>query len=78
MDQATAQTYLDTWLAASVGLAQNSSYTVSFPNGTSRTVTRQDIGTVQSQITYWHRVVNAYAANAAGSGSPGVTNPSWS
>lgn len=77
MDLATAQTYLDKWIAAQVGLASNAAYTVSFPNGTSRTVTRADDQTIRNQITYWHRVVNALDANAQGNAAP-ARNPSWS
>lgn len=77
MDLSTAQTYLDTWIAAQVGLASNASYTVSFPNGTSRTVTRADDQTIRNQITYWHRVVNALDATAQGNAAP-ARNPSWS
>lgn len=78
LDLATAQTYLDAWLGAQVQLASNTTYTVSFPNGTSRTVTRPDGEEIRQMITYWHRVVNALSANAAGARNPTVTIPSWS
>lgn len=77
MDLATAQTYLNAWIAAQVGLASNASYTLSFPNGTSRTVTRTDSRTIMDQITYWHRVVNALDANAQGKAAI-AREPSWS
>lgn len=77
MDLATAQANLDAWLAAEQGLANNAAYTVSFPNGTQRTVTKQDSGTVRGQITFWHRSVLAYSSSGAGSSVPGITTPSF-
>lgn len=77
MDLATAQAYLDTWIAAQAGLAVNASYTLSFPNGTARTVTRSDEQTVRNQITYWHRVANALDANLRGAKERGYVTPSW-
>lgn len=77
MDLATAQGYLDTWIAAQAGLALNSSYTLSFPNGTARTVTRADEQTIRNQITYWQRVTNSLDANARGARERGHTTPSW-
>ncbi len=77
MDLATAQAYLDTWIAAQVGLASNSSYTLSFPNGTTRTVTRADEQTIRNQITYWNRVSNSLDAAARGASEKGHSTPSW-
>ncbi len=77
VDLSTAQTYLSTWIAAQVGLASNASYTLSFPNGTSRTVTRADEQTIRNQITYWQRVTNSLDANARGAAEKGYTSPSW-
>lgn len=77
MDLATAQTYLDTWTAAQVALASNESYTLTFPNGTSRTVQRTDEQTIRNQITYWHRVIQAYDANNRGAIEKSFTTPRW-
>lgn len=77
MDLATAQGYLSTWIAAQTGLASNASYTLSFPNGTTRTVQRSDEQTIRNQITYWHRVVNALSVAAAGQTERTYTTPSW-
>ncbi len=77
MDLATAQSYLDTWLAAQTGLASNASYTLSFPNGTTRTVQRSDEQTVRNQITYWHRVVNSISESNAGNVERQYSTPSW-
>ena len=77
VDLATAQTYLDTWTAAQVGLASNESYTLTFPNGTSRTVTRTDEQTIRNQIAYWHRVIQALDANARGASQKQFTTPRW-
>lgn len=77
MDLATAQSYLNAWIAAQSGLAVNASYTVTFPNGTSRTVQRTDEQTVRNQITYWNRVANSLDANARGAKERGYVTPSW-
>ncbi len=77
MDLSTAQGYLDTWLAAQTGLASNASYTLSFPNGTTRTVTRIDEQTIRNQITYWHRVVNSIHESNQGNVERGFSTPSW-
>ena len=77
MDLATAQSYLNTWIAAHVGLARNASYSLAFPSGETRTLTRTDGEEVRRQITYWHRVVTAFSADAAGSSRPGVNTPRW-
>lgn len=77
MDAATALSYLNTWTAAQVGLASNTQYTLSFPNGTSRTVTRADEETVRNQITYWNRVYNALDAKDRGAPERGFITPRW-
>ncbi len=78
VSQSSAQTYLDTWVAAQNALAGASSYTFSFPNGQTRTVTRADAGEIRDQIAYWHRVANALAAKSQGLSNPGVRTPRWS
>jgi hypothetical protein len=77
MDLSTAQTYLSTWLAAQTSLATNASYTLSFPNGTTRTVTKTDEQTIRNQITYWHRVVNSIDAANRGAKQRHHSAPSW-
>ena len=72
-----AQSYLDTWVAAQNALAGANSYSFSMPNGHSRTVTRASLQEIQSAITYWHRVINALSASAAGVSSPTVRTPRW-
>lgn len=75
--QAEAQSHLDLWVAAQSALAGASSYTFSFPNGQTRTVTRADAMTIRDQIAYWHRVIQALNAHANGLASPGVRTPRW-
>lgn len=67
MTQSTAQAHLDAWEAADLAIASGKSYTI---NG--RQLTRADAQEVRDQITYWQRVVNRFAADAAGNTSPGV------
>lgn len=74
---ANAQAHLDTWVAAQAALAGASSYTFSFPNGQTRTVTRADSAEIARWITYWHRVANALTANTNGLQNPGVRTPRW-
>ncbi len=75
--QSEAQSHLDLWVAAQAALAGASSYTFSFPNGQTRTVTRADEATIRHQIAYWHRVINALNAQASGLNSPGIRTPRW-
>ena len=77
VDLSTAQTYLSTWTAAQVGLASNESYTLTFPNGTSRTVTRTDEQTIRNQIAYWHRVIQALDAKGRGAVETFGSTPRW-
>lgn len=77
LDLATAQSYLDSWIAAQAGLVRNESYTLTFPNGQSRTLTRASGDEIRNQITYWHRVVTSLTTRAAGDPSPGVKRPVW-
>lgn len=77
LDLATAQSYLDSWIAAQAGLVRNESYTLTFPNGQSRTLTRASGDEIRNQITYWHRVVTSLTTQAAGDPSPGVKRPVW-
>lgn len=77
MDLAAAQARLSQWLAANEALTLNTSYTISYPNGSARTVTRADGDLVRAEITYWHRVVNSLDANARGARERGYTTPSW-
>jgi len=78
MSLTTAQGYLDAWIGAQAQLTSNTSYTITFPNGTSRTLTRTDEADVRNQITYWHRVVNELTAVAAGAPNTGARMPVWS
>lgn len=78
LDLATAQSYLDSWLAAQADLVRNESYTISFPNGQSRTLTRASGDEIRRQITHWHRAVTALSSAALGAANPGVKLPSWS
>lgn len=78
VDLATAQGYLDAWVEAQSQLTRNTAYTLSFPNGKSRTVTRADSRTVMDQISYWHRVVNSLYAESQGADYTETRQPSWS
>lgn len=49
---AQAQAQLDAWLAASLAIASNQSYTIGM-----RTLTRADAKDVQAQITFWENRV---------------------
>lgn len=50
--QAQAQAQLDAWLAASLAIAKNQSYTVGM-----RTYTRADAKVVTDQVTYWQQML---------------------
>lgn len=78
LDLTTAEGYLNAWLAAQSQLTSNTSYTIAFPNGTSRTVTRADEQTVRNQITYWHRTVQALYAQSQGADNTRTVQPIWS
>lgn len=77
MDVATAKAHLDAWLAADTALASNSSFTITFPNGLSRTLTRADGGEISRMITHWHRTWDRIQARNAGAKSSGVVEPEW-
>ena len=77
MDLATAQADLAAWEAARRGLAKNASYTFSFANGTSRTVTRADLGTIDAAITQLHRQIQGLDAGARGAKEREYSTPSW-
>lgn len=73
MDQATAQTNLDAWIAADAAIAVGKAYTIG-----NRQLTRADAQEVRSQLTYWQRIVNQFASRAAGAKNPGVRVAKWS
>ncbi len=73
MDQATAQTHLDTWLAADTALATAKSYTIG-----NRTLTRADLAEVRDHVAYWQRVVDTFASHSAGVKNPGIKVAKWS
>lgn len=50
---AQAQAQLDAWLAASLAVAKNQSYTI----GT-RTLTRADAKEIRESVDYWQNMVN--------------------
>ncbi len=75
--KAEASDWISTWEAVQTGLQANSSYTVSFPNGTTRTLTRVDMREIREAITYWNRVYNALDAADRGVKEKGHTTPSW-
>lgn len=54
---AQAQAQLDAWLAASIAVARNQSYTIG-----DRTLTRANAKEIQSMITYWEARVNKASA----------------
>lgn len=72
-----AQTNLATAEAALAALASASSYSFSMPNGHSRTVTRADRDTLLAEITYYHRIINAWGAKNAGLTNPGIRTARW-
>ncbi len=74
-DEASA--WISSWEAVQTGLQANSSYTLSFPNGTTRTLTRADMREVREAITYWNRVYNALDAAARGAKEKSHTTPRW-
>lgn len=49
---AQAQTHLDAWLAASVAVASNQSYTID-TGGVSRQLTRANAAEIQKMIDFW-------------------------
>lgn len=73
MDQATAQTHLDAWEAASLAIATGKQYTIG-----NRQLTRSDAEEVRSMITYWARVVSTFQSNANGVKNPGIRVAKWS
>ena len=72
MDQATAQSHLDQWLAADLAVATGQSYSIA-----GRALTRVDTATIRDQINYWQGVVNALAGKAAGARQTGHSVASW-
>ena len=71
MDLSTAQAHLDAWLAASLAVAKGQSYSIG-----ERSLTRVDAETIQKQIDYWQRKVNALTAQgSAESGTFAANNP---
>lgn len=72
MTAAIAQTHLDAWLAADLGLARNASYSIG-----DRTLTRADAAEVTQRINSWQRTVNALNAEAAGAKAPGIKIATW-
>jgi hypothetical protein len=74
-DEALA--WLQAWEAVQTGLQANTSYTIAFPNGTTRTIQRAEMRDVLDGITYWHRVYNALDAAAQGKKERGHVTPSW-
>ena len=71
MDLSTAQTHLDAWLAASIAVSKGQSYSIG-----ERSLNRADAQTIQQQIDYWTRKVNALTAQGrATSGSFAANNP---
>lgn len=56
---ATAQAHYDAWLAAELALAGGAqSYTITLPNGESRSLTRVDADLVGKRLTFWETKVN--------------------
>ncbi len=56
MDQATAQSHLDRWIAADTATAAGKAYTIG-----NRQLTRNNAQEIRNQITYWQRIVNQFA-----------------
>lgn len=75
--KAEALAWVQSWESAQTGLQSNSSYTLSFPDGSTRTVTRADMATILEGITYWNRVYNALDSAARGARETGHVTPSW-
>lgn len=59
--QAQAQAQLDAWLAASLAIAKNQSYTIGM-----RTLTRADAKEIQGLITYWEQRVQNLSRGPGG------------
>ena len=53
---AQAKAKLAAWMAAEETLATSQSYTIT-TDGSSRTLTRSDLGEVAKRITYWNNMV---------------------
>ena len=75
--KAEALAWIQSWEDVQTGLQANSSYTISFPNGTTRTVQRSELREVINAITYWHRVYNALDAADRNAQETRHTTPSW-
>lgn len=67
ISEATAQTQLDAWLAASLAVANNQSYSIG-----GRTLTRADAATIRDNIEFWEGRVNK-AARGGGIKVTGIT-----
>ena len=72
MDQATAQTHLDAWLAADLAITSGKEYSIG-----NRSLTRADAEEIRTQITYWNRAVKTAAAYSAGQKNPGIAVAAW-
>ena len=75
--KAEASAWITSWENAQNGLLLNSSYTVTFPDGTTRTITRADRDDIRQGITYWNRVYNALDAAERGAKEKGYSTPSF-
>ncbi len=62
---AQAQTQLDAWLAASLAIANNQSYSIE-TGGTQRTLTRANAAWINRQITYWNGQVKKLSRTRSG------------
>jgi hypothetical protein len=58
---AQAQAQLDAWLAASIAVASNQSYSIG-----DRTLTRANAASIENMITYWQRQVDRLTPKARG------------
>ena len=73
MTQATAQAHLDAWIAADLAVASGQAYSIG-----GRSLTRASAEEIRSQMTYWRRTIERFAAVAAGNtGNASVVYPKW-
>jgi hypothetical protein len=72
MDLSTAQTHLDTWLAAELKVAAGQSYQID-----GRSLTRADLTQIAERIAYWRKTVIELTAESGGARSPGIRRATW-
>lgn len=66
INQSDIDTAIDAVHAAITAAAAGQSYTLSFPDGSSRTVSRQDLPSLQTLLADYHRQLIDFKTAAAG------------